>query len=155
MDLKTTHHFLQELDGKLAALGIETTYVKGGDSPQIGDTLRILLPVTEEGHPVITEVMVSEFAEDLDMLHLYSTVIAKFSEKAAELPQKLSEWNLLCPLGAFGIFEEEGQLFHKYTLPFPRDMAADILAEEAMLLIELIHSVLSQKYPELLEYAAQ
>ena len=155
MDLKAVHQFLQELDGKITELGIETTYVKGGDSPQIGDTLRILLPVTEEGHPVITEIMVSEFADDLDLLHLYSTVFPKCGGKLSELPQKLSEWNLLCPLGAFGIYEEEQQLFHKYTLPFPLEMEPDVLAEEAMLLIELIHSVLSQKYPELLPYAAE
>ncbi len=155
MDLKAVHRFLQELDGKITELGIETTYMKGGDSPQIGDTLRILLPVTEEGHPVITEIMVSEFADDLDLLHLYSTVLPKCGGNLSELQQKLSEWNLLCPLGAFGIFEEEEQLFHKYTLPFPLEMGPDVLAEEAMLLIELIHSVLSQKYPELQPYSAE
>ncbi len=155
MDLKATHRFLQELDDKLTALGIETTYVEGGGPPQIGDTLRVLLPVTEEGHPVITEIMVTELADDLNMLHIYSTVIAEFNEKAPELPGKFSEWNLLCPLGAFGIYEEEQQLFHKYTLPFPLEMEPEDLAEEAMLLIELVHGVLSQKYPELEQYAAQ
>ncbi len=155
MDLKTSHQFFQELDRKIQELGIETTYVEGIHAPQIGDTLRILFPVTEEGHPVITEVMVSEFSGDLDMLHIYSTLITKFNEKAAELPQALSEWNLLCPLGAYGVYEEAGQLFHKYTLPFPREMAADSLAEEAMLLLELIHSVLSAQYPTYSAYAAK
>ncbi len=154
MDLKTAHHFFQALDQKIQELGIETTYVEGIRSPQIGDTLRILLPVTEEGHPVITEVMVTELADDLDLLHIYSTLIFKFNENAAELIGKLSEWNLLCPLGAYGIYEEEGQLFHKYTLPFPREMDASSLAEEAMLLLELIFEVLSNHYSAFGVYAA-
>ena len=112
MDLKTAHQFFNLLDEKIQALGVETTYVEGIRSPQLGDTLRFLLPVTEEGDPVIMEVMVTELTDDADLLHIYSTLITAFSEKAAELPQKLSEWNLLCPLGAYGIYEEEGQLFH-------------------------------------------
>ena len=155
MDLKAAHQFFNLLDEKIQALGVETTYVEGIRSPQLGDTLRFLLPVTEEGDPVIMEVMVTELTDDADLLHIYSTLITALGEKAAELPQKLSEWNLLCPLGAYGIYEEEGQLFHKYTLPFPREAEADLLADDAMFLIELIHSVLSQKYPELREYEAQ
>lgn len=155
MDLKAVHQAFQALDRKLQDLGIDTTYVEGIRSPQIGDTLRILLPVTEEGHPVITEVMVTELTEELDLLHIYSTVIAEFNEKAGELPGKLSEWNILCPLGAYGIYEEEGQLFHKYTVPFPRELAAERLADEAMTLVELVYSVLSRKYPDILAYAAQ
>ncbi len=155
MDLKTAHQFFRELDRMIRDLGIDTTYVEGIRSPQLGDTLRILLPVTEEGHPVITEVMVTEFTGELDLLHLYSTVIAAFNEKAGELPRKLSEWNILCPLGAYGIYEQEGQLFHKYTFPFPRQLAAEALAAQAMGLVELVYSILSEKYPEILEYAAQ
>ena len=155
MDLNASHQFFRKLEDLIHELDIETTYVEGIHAPQIGDTLRILLPVTEEGHPVISEVMLTEFTEEDDLLFLYTTVIAAFSEKAAELPQKLSEWNLLCPLGAFGIYEDEGQLFHKYTLPIPKDTDPDELAEETMYLLELIYSVLSDKYPELQEYATQ
>ena len=99
--------------------------------------------------------MLTEFAEDLDMLFLYSTVLPLRAGAAAGLSEKLSEWNLLCPLGAYGIYAEEGQLFHKYTLPFPREMDPDLLAEDAMMLLELVHGVLSQKYPELKDYAAE
>lgn len=154
MDLKTAHQFFHLLDDKIQALGIKTTYVEGIRSPQLGDTLRILLPLTAEGYPVITEVMVTEFADDADLLHIYTTVITLLGENAAELAGKLSEWNLLCPLGAYGVYEEERQLFHKYTLPFPREAEAELLAEDAMFLIELIHGVLSQKYPELQAYEA-
>ena len=153
MDLNAVHRFFRNLEDQLHELEIETTYLEGLRGPQIGDTLRILLPITEEGHPVLTEIMVTEFTDDLDLLHIYSTLIVKSIDSISELKQKLSEWNILCPLGASGIFEEDGerQLFHKYTLPFSMD--ADALADEAMLLIELIHGVLSEKCPEFQKYS--
>ena len=155
MDLKTAHQFFGKLDDQIQEIGIETTFVEGIRDPQIGDTLRILLPVTEEEYPVLTEVMVCSFSEDLDLLIIYTTLLTEMNEKAVDLPAKLSEWNIVCPLGAYGIFEEEEQLFHKYTFPFPREMSADALGEDAMMLIGLIWDVLSQQYPEVMVYAQQ
>ena len=119
--------------------------MEGVRGPQIGDTLRILLPVTDEGHPVLTEIMVTEFTDDLDLLHVYSTLLLD-CERIDELTQALSEWNLLCPLGAYGIFESDGakQLFHKYT--FPLDIDTEDFSEQAMTLLELLHGVLSEQY---------
>ena len=153
MDLNTVHHSFGKLEDMLHELEIETTYVEGVPGPQIGDTLRILLPLTEEGHPVLTEIMVTEFTDDLDLLHVYSTLLVECGENIAELTQKLSEWNLL---GAYGIYEEDGarQLFHKYTLPLDKTAPGD-LADKAMLLIELIHGLLSEQYPLFSAYAAR
>lgn len=154
MDLNTVHHFFRRLEDRLNELGIETTYLEGLRGPQIGDTLRILLPITEEGHPILTEIMVSEFTDDMDLLHIYSTLIVKCGDKIEELAPKLSEWNILCPLGAYGIYEEDSvrQLFHKYTFPFDRNASSDF-ADRAMLLLELIHGVLSEQYPNFCEYS--
>ena len=156
MDLNTVHHAFRELEDQLHELEIETAYVEGVRGPQIGDTLRILLPVTEQGHPVLTEIMVTEFTDDLDLLHLYSTLIVRCNDQITELTQKLSEWNILCPLGAYGIYEEDGtrQLFHKYTFPLDRNDTEDF-SDTAMLLIELIHGVLSEQYSAFGKYAVR
>ena len=158
MDLKGIHRFGQELERQLDELGIESTYVEGIGSPQIGDTMRILFPVTEEGHPVILEIMVTEFAEDVNLLHFYTTLIVQMNEKADDLPGLLSDWNILCPLGAYGIYvdeedeEKNRQLFHKYTVAFPTDAAPAALADEAMQTLSLLYTVFTQKYEELTEY---
>jgi len=160
MDLKGIHQFGQVMERQLSELGIESTYVEGIGSPQIGDTLRILFPVTEEGHPVIAELMVTEFAEDVDLLHFYTTLIVEMNDKADNLPELLSDWNLLCPLGAYGIYvdeedEEQGrQLFHKYSIAFPVDATPAALANEAMQTLSLLYGVLSEKYEEFAEYMA-
>ena len=156
MDLNTVHHTFAKLEDLLHELGIETAYVEGVGGPQIGDTLRILLPVTEEGHPVLTEIMVTDFTDDLDLLHIYSTLIVRCNDRVDELSRKLSEWNILCPLGAYGVYEADGacQLFHKYTFPFDKTVS-EAFAEQAMLLLELVHGVLSDQYPLFGEFAAR
>ena len=155
MDLNTVHHSFEKLEALLHELEIETAYVEGVRGPQIGDTLRILLPVTEEGHPVLTEIMITEFTDDLDLLHIYSTLIVRCNENIAELSKQLSEWNILCPLGAYGVYEEDEvrQLFHKYT--FPLDKNDDDCSEQAMALLELIHGILSEQYAQFAAFAAQ
>ena len=155
MDLNTVHHSFGKLEDLLHELEIETTYVEGSGGPQIGDTLRILLPITEDGHPVLTEIMVTDFTDDLDLLHVYSTLIIKCNDRIAELPQTLSEWNILCPLGAYGVYEDDGehQLFHKYTMPL--DKNGGDFSDEAMMLIELIYGVLSAQYPLFEEYSVR
>ena len=153
MDLTGVHAFLHALDGKVQELGIQTNYVEGISRPQIGDTLRILMAVTKEGHPVVTEFMVTEMAADYDLLIIYSTVLAKLGKRKSELPEKLLEWNILCPMGHYGIYEEENQLYHKYSVPVPVDMDPEALAEEAMNLLGLIYELFSAQYNELAEYS--
>ncbi len=152
MDLKGAYTFLKALDGKIQELGMDTTVMEGIGSPQIGDTLRILMPVTQEGHPVIAEFMVMEMAEDYDLLMIYTTVLSSLGGKKNELPEKLIEWNMNCPMGHYGIYEEEGQLYHKYSLPFLVDTDPAVLADHALDLLTLIYEVLSNKYPELSAY---
>ncbi len=153
MDLTGVHAFLHALDGKVQELGIQTNYVEGISRPQIGDTLRILMAVTKEGHPVVTEFMITEMAADYDLLIIYSTVLAKLGKRGSELPQKLLEWNILSPMGHYGIYEEENQLYHKYSMPIPVDTDPEALAEKAMDLLGLIYEQLSAQYTELAEYS--
>lgn len=156
MDLKGVHNFLASLEKKLGEMEIDTTYVDGSDAPQVGDTLRILLPVTEVPHAAITEVMVTDIGEGIDLLMIYSTIVVELDgSKAGELPQKLLDWNMLCPLGSYGIYEEENQLYHKYTIPFDAEMAPEDLADLTMMLLGLIHNILSDAHPTYSAYASE
>ena len=153
MDLTGVHGFLSALDGRLRDIGLDTTYVEGERGVQIGDTLRTLMAVTDEAHPVITEFVVTGFAEDADLLHIYTTVLLHVERSKEALASHLLECNLLCPLGHFGIYEEEGQLYHKYSYPFDRDTAPEDLALTAENLLGLIYEVISGNYPSLEPFA--
>ena len=52
--------FLNNLEALLKKMGYETAAVKG-EAPQIGDTLRAMLPVDETGNKVLLEVLAGEY----------------------------------------------------------------------------------------------
>ena len=140
--------FLKRLEEKLQRLGLKTVVEPGGGAPQIGDTLRTLLP-TGEGEAVLMEFTLTSYDERSDLLHFYTTILMHMEGEGAPLRSALLEWNILCPLGAFGIFLEGGQFYHKYTLPVPQDILPETLAEQAMYLADLIMDVITDRYPEI------
>ena len=148
MELSTVRAFQQALAAQIAELNMETGLDKGAGGTQIGDTLRIVLPVNEGHDAVLTEVVVSSFNEESDYLMFYSTMILEIGPGYEALKEMLLDWNLLCPLGSFGIYRQGRQFYHKLALPFPKDVGAKALADQAMYLLELLYDVISERFPE-------
>lgn len=116
----------------------------------LSETLRVMMPVTDEGDPCLLEVMISNFVEEADLLIFYTTMVAKIGEGYEDLLHALPKWNLDCPLGAFGIYEtpEVKQLFHKYTVIFDPDTDPEDLEDDAMFHLMLIYEVISRQFDE-------
>ena len=68
--------FLTALECLLKQIGLETAYIDGQE-PQVGNTLRTLLPVTDAGDAVLLEVMLAPYTDDALLLQLYSTMITE------------------------------------------------------------------------------
>ena len=98
MDVNKFQNALEDL---LKKAGAETAFLEGIE-PQLGNTLRTLLPVTEAGDMVLTEVMMAPFTEDALLLQIYSTMIIEIGPGYEALKEMLLDWNLTAPLGAFG-----------------------------------------------------
>ncbi len=116
----------------------------------LSETLRVMMPVTDEGDPCLLEIMTSSFVEEADMLIFYTTMIAKIGPGYEDLFSAVSDWNAECPLGLFGIYKtpEMNQLYHKYTLLFDLDTDPEELEDIAMFHLMLIYEVVSRKYKE-------
>ena len=155
MDITGVKSLFDSIREQLSGLGIDSVCKEGSGDPQIGETLRILFPVTPEGDAVITELVVTAFSPELDLLFLYSTIVAKIGERYDELVQKLIPWNMGCPFGAYGIYEEERQLYHKYTLPFPNDADPADVAGQALVMLGILNEVLSERYREAETYSVR
>ena len=140
--------FLQKLEAMIREGDIETNLVPPHDN--MGETLRALLPVTDEGDASLLEIMAAPYAEQADVLIFYITMIAKINAGYEELLRILPEWNLECPLGAFGIFDNEGihQLFFKYSILFDPEIDPEELAETAMFHVTLLYEIVSRQYKE-------
>ena len=153
MDLAKQKQFFQILEQKLNGMGMQTAAAAGAGAPQIGDTLRVLVPITDEGEAVLLELMAASIDEETDLLQFYTTMVMELDVDHGQLAQTLVQWNFLCPLGAFGIFEEGNQLYHKYGILLTGEEELDGLAEHVIQILSVLYEVIEQKYPLAVEFA--
>ena len=139
--------FFTELEKLLKEEGLET-YLMPGTEVQIGNTLRAMVPVTEAGNAVLLEVMAVPLTEDAHLLQIYSTIIAEISSGYDLLKEAVLDWNLTCPLGAFGIYKPLKQLYHKYNYLMTVEVPPDEMADEIFYIIDLLRDVIAQVLPD-------
>ncbi len=139
--------FLNELENLLKADGMQTGIFKGTEV-QIGNTLRAMMPVTEEDDQVLLEIMAVPYSEDAHLLQIYSTMIPEIGPGYEALKDAILDWNLVCPLGAFGIYKQLKQLYHKYNYLMPVEVPADEMAEEIFYIIDLVRIAIAQVLPD-------
>lgn len=153
MDLAKQKQFFQILEQKLNGMGMQTAAAAGAGVPQIGDTLRVLVPITDEGEAVLLELMVAAIDEETDLLQFYTTMVMELAADRGQLARTLMQWNFLCPLGSFGVFEEGNQLYHKYGILLTGEEELDRLAEHVIEILSVLYEVLEQKFPAAKEFS--
>lgn len=153
MDLAKQKQFFQILEQKLNGMGMQTAAAAGAGAPQIGDTLRVLVPITDEGEAVLLELMVAAIDEETDLLQFYTTMVMELAADRGQLARTLMQWNFLCPLGSFGVFEEGNQLYHKYGILITGEEELDRLAEHVIEILSVLYEVLEQKFPAAKEFS--
>lgn len=153
MDLAKQKQFFQILEQKLNGMGMQTAAAAGAGAPQIGDTLRVLVPITDEGEAVLLELMVAAIDEETDLLQFYTTMVMELAADRGRLARTLMQWNFLCPLGSFGVFEEGNQLYHKYGILLTGEEELDRLAEHVIEILSVLYEVLEQKFPAAKEFS--
>ena len=153
MDLAKQKQFFQILEQKLNGMGMQTAAAAGAGAPQIGDTLRVLVPITDEGEAVLLELMAAAIDEETDLLQFYTTMVMELAADRGQLARTLMQWNFLCPLGSFGVFEEGNQLYHKYGILLTGEEELDRLAEHVIQILSVLYEVLEQIFPAAKEYS--
>lgn len=153
MDLAKQKQFFQILEQKLNGMGMQTAAAAGAGAPQIGDTLRVLVPITDEGEAVLLELMAAAIDEETDLLQFYTTMVMELAADRGQLARTLMQWNFLCPLGSFGVFEEGNQLYHKYGILITGEEELDRLAEHVIQILSVLYEVLEQKFPAAKEFS--
>lgn len=149
MNAETVEQFQKTLAERLSGLGIETLIAEGTGEPQVGGTLRALLTVNRTGRQCMTELMVSGMGGEYGLLTLYTTLALGAETEQPAFLSAVAEWNLLCPIGAYGVFHEDKALYHKYSYPFPGGLTAEALADTAALLLELVFEVVTRKWDDI------
>ncbi len=153
MELDQYNGLLQALEAELNRLGLETALGEGSGLPQLGGTLRALLPVTDGGAAAMMEIMCVQINEDTAILQFYTTLVMEIKADQAPLREELVRMNFLCPIGSFGIFEGLKQCYHKYSVILAGESAAQTVADDAMTALELIYEEISRYFPEITRFA--
>lgn len=153
MDLVRQKELFQILEQKLNGMGMQTAAAAGAGAPQVGDTMRVLVPITDEGDAVLLELMAAAIDEETDLLQFYTTMVMELAADRGQLARTLMQWNFLCPLGSFGVFEEGNQLYHKYGILLTGEEELDRLAEHVIQILSVLYEVLEQKFPAAKEFS--
>ena len=139
--------FLNELEELLKKMGYQTARLDG-EAPQIGDTVRVMLPVDDEGNFVLLEVLAGEYNKETLLIQIYTTMIAEIGPGYEALKEMLLDWNLTCPIGAFGIYRQGRQFYHKYNYLLPTDGDEKEMAAEVFYVIHLARDVIAEIFPD-------
>lgn len=142
------HVFFTELDALFKKMEYETASLKG-EEIQLGDTLRVMLPIDEAGNKVLMEIMAMSYTDDAILVQIYSTMIAEIGPGYEALKEMLLDWNLTCPLGAFGIYRQGRQFYHKYNYTLPTDGDPKQMAVEVFYIIHLVRDVIAQYFADI------
>ena len=102
---------------------------------------------------MLLELMAAAIDEETDLLQFYTTMVMELAADRGQLARTLMQWNFLCPLGSFGVFEEGNQLYHKYGIVLNGTEELDELAERVILILSVLYEVIEQKYPLAVEFA--
>ena len=141
--------FQESLEDLLKKIGAETAYIDGEEG-QLGRTLRALLPIDDRGNKVLTEIILMPYTEETDLLGIYTTMVLEIGLGYEALKDMILDWNLTCKIGAFGIYRQGLQLYHKYTYPVPMEVPPDEMALEVFYLINLIQDAIAEHYEDAL-----
>lgn len=140
------------MERELKDTGLETAVLTGAGGAQVGDTLRVLLPMTDEGRPALMDFMAATIGEGADVLQYYTTLTMELPDKGREeLIKAVPVFNFYCPLGSFGIFNGH-QLYHKYSLLL-KEEGAEAIAADVLDCMTLLYDMLDEYYPLLMELA--
>lgn len=107
---------IQTLNERFTELGFDTRLVP--DAPegggQIGDTLAFLMPITERGDRVLTELRFAVSGGETYYVQIFTTLFTELNESLSELERLLGALNYKTGFGAYGVLHESGLLWHKY-----------------------------------------
>ena len=135
-------------------LGIEYKTVDGAGEPQIGDGLMAMVPVTgTDGQIALMEIAFAKFGEGMNFLQLYSTVVMECNQSLDVLLQAVNEVNFYCPIGSFGVFREQGQMYHKHCIILDDGADAESIADDTLTAFHAVLLILAYRAPLLSKLA--
>lgn len=145
---------LKAMEENLASQGIQTR-LEPGDGQTAPDMLRAQISVfgNDDGI-VICEMCFLEFEQEPPVLQIFTTVAVNLSDAGiTELEKAAVRLNLYCPIGAFGLFYDNKQLYHKYCAALDDSKQVPEAVDQCEKILEMVFGVIGSQYNLLLALA--
>lgn len=138
---------LAELADCCTLLGGKTRLVEGSKE-QLGQTLRALMPVGEEGDEILMEFQLFRYNEKALFLQFYSTLVTDIPpEHEAELNRAIVGMNFRCMLGSYGIYRPLKQFYHKYGLLLEEHVPTCDLSDRVTVVLGALYRLVTDVFP--------
>lgn len=103
---------------------------------------------------VLTEVCLLEYSEEISVAQIYTTMIPTQGPGLAGLREKLPEWNFASLAGAYGIYEKQGQLYHKQNVAVLNEITVDDQVDTVFTGLCMAMDEMARRLPEALAISA-
>lgn len=146
---KWTKTFLERLEQELAPYRLEGYYIEAeGENPHL------LSQVFEAGKefrfPVIVDLAVFQMEDNSSLLQIYTSIERNVQAEEALL-ERINRINLQIPLGAFGFFEQQQELYHKYGLRLKEPDNMEEFVYDIFDIVQIVLNISGNCYKELME----
>ena len=146
MHIAMQQELFELVEKEIRETGMDTASLPGTGGSQVGNTLRVLLPLTDEAHPAILDIMAATLNEGTDIIQFYATLTLEVGSGREELEKALPGLNFFCPVGSFGIFRR-AQLYYKYSMLLRESQSAEQLCADVLDTLAAFYQVLDERYP--------
>lgn len=111
------------------------------------DSLKVLIPISEDGDFILTEITLCDISPSNTIIQFYSTIATHVLDDCIpEVEKSLIHMNMHTALGAFGIFYEGHQIYHKYSYITFEQSAPSIIAQQIIGITNLLLKVIQPSY---------
>ncbi|MCC8121758.1 MAG: hypothetical protein LIO42_07240, partial [Oscillospiraceae bacterium] len=96
------------------------------------------------------EICLLDYSDEVTIAQVYTTLLMEPGPGLAAVRERLEEWNLHSYAGAYGIYEKQGQLYHKQNISVLNDLAVEDRADLLFAGICVAMDEMARRLPEAL-----
>lgn len=101
----------------------------------------------DSGH-VYIEICLIPYSDELTVAQIYSTLMPKPGPHTDQLPAHFEDWNLHSAVGAYGLYGENRQLYHKHNIALHSEDVPELQAGIVLAGLQLAMDEMARRLPE-------
>lgn len=116
--------------------------------------LRLFPALLEDGTGhVYMEICLAPYSDELTVAQIYSTLIPKSGPHTDQLAAHFADWNLHSLAGAYGLYGDDQQLYHKQNVALINGESEESHIKTLLASVSLAMDEMARRLPEAIQIA--